>query len=50
MLPDELQQITIYSIAVTTNAKQPDAVRAMIAVLTTPEAKAVFKSKGLDPP
>jgi molybdate transport system substrate-binding protein len=47
MLPPELQQITVYSAGITTSAKAPDAVRAMVRALTTPEAVAIFKAKGL---
>jgi molybdate transport system substrate-binding protein len=47
MLPPELQQITIYSAAITANAKQPEAAKAMIDALTTPGAKSIFKAKGL---
>ena len=47
MLPPELQQITVYSAGITTSAKQPDAARAMVSALTTPEAVAIFKAKGL---
>jgi len=46
MLPPELQQITIYSAAITANAKQPEAATAMIDALTTPAAKSIFKAKG----
>jgi molybdate transport system substrate-binding protein len=47
MLPPELQQITVYSGGVTASAKQPEAARAMIGALTTPQAAAIFKAKGL---
>ena len=47
MLPPELQQITVYSAGVTTSAKAPDAARAMVRALTTPEAVALFKARGL---
>lgn len=47
MLPDELQQITVYSAAVTVSAKQPAAARALIGALTTPAAMAIYKTKGL---
>lgn len=47
MLPDELQQITINSAGVTAVAKEPDAARALIAHMTTPEALALYKTKGL---
>src|SRR3954468_17171551 len=47
MLPPELQQITIYSAAITASAKQPEAAKAMARALTTPKAAAIFKAKGL---
>ena len=47
MLPPELQQITVYSAGITTSAKEPDAAHAMVRALTTPEAVAIFKAKGL---
>jgi molybdate transport system substrate-binding protein len=47
MLPPELQLITVYSAGITTSAKAPDAARAMVRALTTPEAVALFKAKGL---
>lgn len=47
MLPAELQLNTIYAGSVTASAKQPEAARAMIGILSTPEAMAVYKSKGL---
>ena len=47
MLPPELQQITVYSAGITASAKAPDAARAMVRALTTPEAAAIFKAKGL---
>jgi molybdate transport system substrate-binding protein len=47
MLPPELQQITVYSAGITASAKQPEAAKAMVDALTTPQASAIFKSKGL---
>ena len=47
MLPPELQMITVYSGAVTANAKEPDAARALIRFLATSEAAAVYKAKEL---
>jgi molybdate transport system substrate-binding protein len=47
MLPDELQQITINSAGIAAVAKEPDAARALIAHMTTPEALALYKTKGL---
>jgi molybdate transport system substrate-binding protein len=47
LLPDTLQQITINSAGITATAKEPDAARALIKHLTTPEALANYKTKGL---
>ena len=47
LLPDTLQQITINAAGVTAIAKEPDAARALIRHLTTPEALAIYKAKGL---
>jgi molybdate transport system substrate-binding protein len=49
MLPAPLQQTTQYSAGITANAKEPDAAKAMIQALTTPQAKAIYKAKGLEP-
>jgi molybdate transport system substrate-binding protein len=49
MLPAELQQITTYAAGVTIGAKQADAARALIQVLTAPSAKRIFEAKGLEP-
>ena len=47
MLPDKLQQITINAAGITAVAKEPDAARALIQHLTTSEALAIYKAKGL---
>ena len=47
MLPPELQLITVYSAGITINAKEPDAARALVRFLATPEAAVVYKAKGL---
>ena len=47
LLPDALQQITINSAGITAIAKEPDAARALIRQLTSPEALALYKTKGL---
>ena len=49
MLPAELQQTTIYAAGVTASARQADAARALIRVLTAPSAAPVWKTRGLDP-
>jgi molybdate transport system substrate-binding protein len=47
LLPDPLQQITINSAGITAVAKEPDAASALIRHFTTPEALALYKTKGL---
>jgi ABC-type molybdate transport system substrate-binding protein len=49
-LPDELQQLIVYTAAIGSAAKEPDPARALIKHLTTPEAAKLLKSNGLDPP
>src|SRR4249920_745482 len=44
LLPPALQQTTIYSAGITPSAKQPEAAKAMIGALTTPDAKSIFKT------
>jgi molybdate transport system substrate-binding protein len=47
LLPDKLQQITINAAGITAAATEADAARALIKHLTTPEALAIYKGKGL---
>lgn len=47
--PAELQQEVVFTAAVAANAREPDAARAFIAFLTTPDAKVVFEAKGMNP-
>ena len=47
-LPPDLQSMTVFSAGLSTAAKNVDGAKALIKFLTTPAAKAVFKSKGLD--
>jgi molybdate transport system substrate-binding protein len=49
-LPREVQQVTAFPAAVGTAAKELGAARALLKYLATPEAAAVMKSKGLEPP
>ena len=48
-LPGELQLYTVFAIAVGSDAKQPDAAKALIRFLTAPAAVPVLKAKGLEP-
>jgi molybdate transport system substrate-binding protein len=47
--PPELRQISAFSAVIPTGAKEPEAARALIDFLRTPDAKAVIKAKGLAP-
>jgi molybdate transport system substrate-binding protein len=49
MLPADLQQITLYSAAITASAKEGEAARAMIKALTAPDAAPIYKARGLEP-
>src|SRR2546423_14550498 len=48
-LPGDLQSVTTFAAAIPSAARQPDAARAFIQYLQSPEAAAVMKAKGLDP-
>jgi molybdate transport system substrate-binding protein len=48
-LPAELQSWFVNTAGVSTAAKQPDAAKALIKYLATPEAAAVIKAKGMEP-
>jgi molybdate transport system substrate-binding protein len=47
--PGDLNNITTYSAGVSPDSKDPNAAKAMITFLKTPEAAAVFKARGLKP-
>jgi molybdate transport system substrate-binding protein len=48
-LPGDLNNITIYSAGVGAGSAQAEAAQAAIKFLHTPDAKAVFKARGLNP-
>ncbi len=48
-LPKELQIATVFTTGVMTDARQPDAAKALIDFLMTPAAVGAFKAKGLEP-
>jgi molybdate transport system substrate-binding protein len=48
-LPDELQPGFSFAGAVTTSSKEPDAARALLRFLSSPEAAPVIKKAGLAP-
>lgn len=49
LLPAELQSWFVNTAGVSATAGQPDAAKALIKYLTTPEAAAVLKAKGMEP-
>jgi molybdate transport system substrate-binding protein len=48
-LPEEVQTITTFVGAIHARATAPDAARALLAFLRTPEGKAAIEAKGLEP-
>jgi molybdate transport system substrate-binding protein len=49
-LPSDLQLNNVISAAVSKDAKEPDAARAFVAFLSSPDASAAITSSGLDVP
>jgi molybdate transport system substrate-binding protein len=47
-LPTEIQNYTVYAAGVGAQSKEGDAAKALIKVLSGPDAAAVFKSKGME--
>lgn len=48
-LPGDLHMVTVFVAAIPTDSAQPVLARALIESLRTPEAKALFRAKGLEP-
>ena len=48
-LPDEVQLVTVFSAAITTKAREPEAAKALILFLTSPQADPVIRKAGLEP-
>jgi molybdate transport system substrate-binding protein len=49
-LPAEIQNYTVYAGGIGAGAHDPAAARALLARLTGPDAAAVLKAKGMEPP
>jgi molybdate transport system substrate-binding protein len=49
-LPPALQKWTTYTAVAMPGAKSPEAARALVAYLTSPEARAIFAPKGFSAP
>jgi molybdate transport system substrate-binding protein len=50
LLPPEINSFVLFTAGLSTAAKEPEAGRALLRFLASPEAMAVYKTKGLDPP
>ena len=48
-LPDALQKITVFSAGVASVSKEPDAAKALIKFLTSPQARPEIVKSGMDP-
>jgi molybdate transport system substrate-binding protein len=48
-LPAEIQMVTVFSAGVHTAAPAPDAARALLRFLTTPQAATVLRHHGMEP-
>ena len=48
-LPADIQNYTVYAVGLGVGAKEAEAAKAFIKVLTGPSAAGVLKSKGMDP-
>jgi molybdate transport system substrate-binding protein len=49
-LPAEIQHFTVFPAAISANAKAPDAAKALLQFLASPDALRVMRAKGLEPP
>ena len=47
--PAEVQREVVYAAGVAANGKEPEASRAFITYLRSPEATTVIKAKGMNP-
>jgi molybdate transport system substrate-binding protein len=47
-LPEGIQSVSVFTIGVSTAAKDPDAAKALVKFLIAPEAAAVVRSKGME--
>jgi molybdate transport system substrate-binding protein len=48
-LPAEVQQTTVFSSGIVADAKEAEAAKALVKFLTTPEAGAAFRKRGMEP-
>lgn len=48
-IPREVQQVTVFSAGIAANAREPEAARALIRFLASPEAREVLRKSGVEP-
>ncbi len=48
-LPADIQNYTVYAAALGASAKESDAAKALLKILSGPAAAAVLKAKGMEP-
>lgn len=48
-LPEPLQKITVFSAGIASVSKEPDAGKALISFLASPDARDALVNSGLDP-
>lgn len=48
-LPADVQNYTVFSLGISSRAREPDAARSLIKHLTSPAAAAVIKAHGMEP-
>lgn len=49
-LPGPIQNYTVFATGVLANSKEPDAARALIGAISSPEAQMIMKAKGFEAP
>jgi len=48
-LPAEVQNYTVFSSGILSNAKQAEAARALVRYITSPQAGVVYRKRGMEP-
>jgi molybdate transport system substrate-binding protein len=48
-LPADIQKMTVFTSGVASNAKEPAAGKALLKFITSPDAAATFKKRGMEP-
>jgi molybdate transport system substrate-binding protein len=48
-LPAEVQNYTTFSSGILSNAKQVEAARSLVRYITSPQAGAVYRKRGMEP-